>query len=364
MRVRLDAREITAVVRVLKSGNLREGSVTAQFEKRFALATGARFAVAVNSGTAALFLAFRTLIRPGDEVIVPDFTFASTASMVIAAGARPVLADVDPKTFTLDPRDVERHITRRTRAIVPVHLYGCPADVDALSSIARKHRLRIVWDAAQAHGARFRGKDVGCLPDIACYSFYPSKNMTTGEGGMLATNNSQWARELRLLRSHGEESRYRHVRVGYNFRLTDIASAIGIHQLEKLAVSVRKRRMNARRLSLGLQGVPGIEIPQIPAGAEHAFCLYTIVLNQNDWNITRDEFQRSMTRLGIDTAVHYPLSLHRQPIFKGYGSDRDLPVSARLAKSVISLPVHPDLSNDDIDRIVASVRNLARKYVR
>ncbi|MBZ5639831.1 MAG: aminotransferase class I/II-fold pyridoxal phosphate-dependent enzyme, partial [Acidobacteriia bacterium] len=208
-QVRLDRGELRAVEQVLKSGNLRQGQVTEDFEKGFARAVGARFAVAVNSGTAALFLAYRLMLKPGDEVIVPDFTFAATASMATAAAATPVFADVDPKTFNLDAADVERRITRRTRAIVPVHLFGYPADIARLSALARRHRLRVIWDAAQAHGARFRGRDVGSFRDVACYSFYPSKNMTTGEGGMITISDPSLASEFRLRRSHGEESRYK-----------------------------------------------------------------------------------------------------------------------------------------------------------
>ncbi len=255
---------------VLASGHLREGRVTADFEEEFARACGARYAVAVNSGTAALFLAYKALLKPGDEIIVPDFTFAATATMAVAAGLRPVFADVDAETFTLSPAAVVRCLTRRTRAIAPVHLYGCPADVAGLVSLARRHKLRVIWDAAQAHGARSKGLDVGSFPDAVCYSFYPSKNMTTGEGGMITTSDERLARKLRLLRSHGETGRYVHELLGYNFRLTDIAAAIGRVQLKKLKNALRLRRRNAQILTCGLKGLPGITPQSIPAGANHA----------------------------------------------------------------------------------------------
>lgn len=337
---------------------MRAGRLTEEFERRFARATGAAHAVAVSSGTAALFLAYRALLKPGDEVIVPDFTFAATASMAVAAGLKPVFADVDPETFALAPASVERRLTPRTRAIVPVHLYGNPADVDHLARLARRHRLRVIWDAAQAHGARWRGRDVGSFADVVCYSFYPTKNMTTGEGGMLTTPDSKLADEFRLLLSHGEASRYSHVRVGFNFRLTDIASALGLVQLEKLKEAVRRRRRNAAILSRGLANLPGIQTPRALPRAEHAYCLYTIRVDPKAAGISRDELQQALAQRGIESAVHYPLPLHRQPIFRGYGADVDFPVSASLARTVLSLPIHPALSLSDVAQIFRAVREI------
>lgn len=357
-RVQLDQRELQAVREVLKSGQLRAGRITKDFEARFARAVGARFAVAVSSGTTALYLAYRESLEFGDEVIVPDFTFVATASMAVAMGAKPVFADVDPETFTLDPADVERRITRRTRALAPVHLYGHPANVLQLIRLARRHHLRVIWDAAQAHGASYHGRDVGSLPDVVCYSFYPSKNMTTGEGGMLTTSNPSLAAEFRLARSHGEETRYHHVRVGFNFRLTDIAAALGREQLRRLPAAVRRRRQNAAVLSRGLAGLPGLKIPKVARGATHAFNLFTIRLVPDVLRISRDEFQEALARRGVETAVHYPLPLHRQPIFRGCGADEDFPVSTRLAETVLSLPVHPGLSQRDLRHIIRAVREI------
>ena len=300
------------------------------------------------------------MLRPEDEAIVPDFTFVATAAMVAAVGAKPVLADVDSSTFNLDLREVERRITQRTRALVPVHLYGRPADIAGLTRLARRHRLRIIWDAAQAHGAQFRGRDVGSFPDAVCYSFYPSKNMTTGEGGMITTLDAALARELRLLRSHGEESRYRHIRVGYNFRSTDIASAIGCVQLAKLPAAIRARQQNAAFLARGLAGISGLELPETALGASHAFNLFTVRIDRKQTGMSRDALADALQRRGIQTAVHYPLPLHRQPVFRGLGRDRDFPVSARLAKSVLSLPVHPGLSKSDLAAIVQAVRKILK----
>jgi dTDP-4-amino-4,6-dideoxygalactose transaminase len=359
-KVSLSRLEIRAVERVLRSGNLRAGQITEDFEASFAAAVGARHAVAVSSGTAALYLACRAILRPGDEVIVPDFTFVATAAMVAAVGARPVFADVDPVTFTLDPAQAERHMTRRTRALIPVHLFGQPADVTRLSQLARRHGLRIIWDAAQAHGAEFHGRDVGAFPDAVCYSFYPTKNMTTGEGGMITTSNGPLAAELRLLRSHGEASRYQHIRLGFNFRTTDIASALGRAQLANLPKAICTRRRNARILTEGLTGMPGLEMPQLISGTSHSFSLLTICVDARRAGISRDELAEALKKRGIQSAVHYPLPLHRQPIFRGYGRDRDFPVSTRLAKTVLSLPVHPGVKTADLQYIIRSVREILK----
>ncbi len=358
--VRIEKEDLKAVRKVLESGRLRAGRLVQGFEEQFARAVGARFAVAVSSGTAALFLAYRVLLKPGDEVIVPDFTFVATAAMVAAAGARPVFADVDPETFTLDPSDVERRITKRTRAIAPVHLFGHPAQISPLVRLARAHRLRVIWDAAQAHGARFNGRDVGSFPDVVCYSFYPSKNMTTGEGGMLVTSDARLADQFRLLRSHGEKRRYWHTQLGFNFRMTEIAAALGRVQLAKLPAAVRARQRNARFLAPALAGIPGLKTPQISSGISHAFNLFTVLLNPKLLGMSREEFQKAVARRGVETAVHYPLPLHRQPIFRGYGRDRDFPVSTDVAKTVLSLPVHPGLSEEALRQIVRSVRELTK----
>lgn len=359
-QVSLDRSEIRAVEQVLKSGNLRAGKITKEFETSFAASVGSPHAVAVASGTAALYLVCYALLRPGDEVIVPDFTFVATAAMVAAVGAKPVFADVNPKTFTLDAAEVERRITPRTRALIPVHLYGQPADISGLARLARRHRLKVIWDAAQAHGAQFGGRDVGSFPDAVCYSFYPTKNMTTGEGGMITTSNSSLASELRLLRSHGEVSRYRHVRLGFNFRTTDIASAIGLRQLARLPKAVRARHRNARILAKGLSGIPGLQMPEFVSGTSHAFSLFTICIDSRQAGTSRDELAKALSLRGIQTAVHYPLPLHGQPVFRGYGLDRDFPISSRLAKTVLSLPVHPGVKERDLRYIIHSAREILK----
>jgi perosamine synthetase len=360
-QVRLDSKTIRAAGEVLRSGNLRAGPLTEEFEKRFAEQTGSRFAIAVSSGTAALHIAYSGMLKPGDEVIVPDFTFVATASMVLAAGAKPVLADVSPRTFTLDPADVERRITRRTRALAPVHLYGHPAAIRQLADLAKRHHLQVIWDAAQAHGAQYQRKDVGSFADAVCYSFYPSKNMTTGEGGMITTRNVDLAERFRLLRSHGEKGRYNHVCLGYNYRMTDIAAAIGLNQLRSLPEAVERRRRNAAAMVEGLSEIDGILLPSEDEACTHSYHLFTIRLQPEILGMTREEFRQSLAVRGVETAVHYPQPLHRQPLFYGLGSDADFPSSSCLAESVLSLPVHPRLTARQIAQVIQAVREAARQ---
>ncbi len=359
-RVNLSEREIAAAVGVLRSGKLRQGAVTAEFECRFAAATGAAHAVAVSSGTAALHLAWLALLNPGDEVLVPAFTFVATATTVLLAGGCPILCDVDPVTFTIDVEDARRRLTPRTVAIAPVHLYGQACDVAALQRLAEDARLRIVWDAAQAHGTTYRGLDVGSLGDLVCYSFYPTKNMTTGEGGMITTDDDQLDRKLRLLRSHGQERKYYHTIVGLNYRMTDVQSAIGLVQLERLPDLLRRRRANARRLSELLSCVAGIVPPTELAGTEHAYHQYTVVVDGGQDRSARDRVASKLLDRGVETAVHYPHPLHEQPVLRQEGERPHLPICERLSQTVLSLPVHPDLSPEDVETIGRAVEQSLR----
>lgn len=349
--------EIERVVAVLRSGNLRQGTVCLEFEDGFAASVGASHAVAVSSGTAALHLSWLALLAPGDEVLVPAFSFFATASSVLMAGGKPVFCDVDPRGGGIDVADAQMRVGPKTRAIAPVHLYGGVCDVDGVRQLAEEHGLTIVWDAAQAHGARFRGKDVGGLDDAACYSFYATKTMTTGEGGMITTNNDDLATRLRLLRSHGEAKRYVHTQLGYNYRLTDIQAAIGLGQLQRLAENIRARRHNAALLNKWLADLPGVSTPYERGSSEHAYHQYTIQVDPTVTGISRDDLAQVLLESGIETAVHYPWPLHRQPVFSEAGSAKSLPVSERLAESVLSLPVHPKLSPKDLERIASTLRN-------
>jgi perosamine synthetase len=348
--------EIDRVVKVLKSGKLRQGAVCLEFEDGFARAVGARNAITVSSGTAALHLAWLALIERGDEVLVPAFSFFATGSSVLMAGAVPIFCDVDCRSGTIDVADARRRIGPRTRGIAPVHLYGGVCDVEGVQQLARENGLKVVWDAAQAHGTRLAENDVGSLGDVACYSFYATKTMTTGEGGMITTNNDELAAHLRLLRSHGETQRYVHAELGYNYRLTDIQAAIGLGQLDRLADSVRRRRRNAAILNERLANIPGVSLPFEREGSVHSYHQYTIQIDPLIARATRDGLARALASSGIETAVHYPRALHQQHVF-AKGDTESLPISERLAERVLSLPIHPRLTTVDLERIALAVRN-------
>ena len=258
--------EIEAVVKVLESGilthGLGAGPMVTQFEKDFAKFVGAKHAIAVNTGTAALHLALSAAdIKTGDEVILPSFTFVATAEVVVIAGAKPVFVDIDPETYNISPEKIEKRITEKTKAVMPVDLYGLPANMQPIKEIAEKHGLIIIEDAAQAHGASYIGKPLGTFADAACWSFYASKNMTTGEGGMVTTNDDELAKKIRFMRSHGEKEKYKSIMLGHNYHMPEIQAAIGSVQLEKLPIFLDKRRENAKKLTANLKDTEKLELP-------------------------------------------------------------------------------------------------------
>lgn len=341
--------EKQAVLQVLESGQLAQGPKVKEFEERFAAWCGVRYAVATSSGTTALHVALLAHgIGQGDEVITTPFSFIASANCILYTGATPVFADIEPEYYTLDPADVERRITPRTRAIIPVHLFGQAADMEALSAIAARHNLAIVEDACQSHGARLNGKMVGAW-GTACYSFYPTKNMTTIEGGMITTNDEGVAERARLIRNHGSPRRYLHESLGFNFRMTDLQAAIGLAQLPKLDGWNRKRQENAAYLTSGLEGLPGIHPPQVRPGGEHVFHQYTLRAAQRDALLDR------LSARGIGVGVYYPIPIHQQPLYQRMGYQEKLPVSEAASAEVLSLPVHPALIRADLDEIVAAV---------
>jgi len=343
--------ERAAVDRVLQSGMLAQGPEVAAFEAEFSQLVDGRHSIAVNSGTSALHLSLIAAgIGPGDEVIVPSFTFAATANSVHLAGATAVFVDIETDYFAIDPAAVEAAITPRTRAIMPVHLYGHPADMPALSGIAKRHGLLVIEDAAQAHAAAIGGVPVGAWGDAATFSFYPTKNMTSGEGGMITTGSDEIARQLRLLRNQGMEKRYANEVVGFNTRMTDIHAAIGRVQLAKLAGWTAARQQNARFLS---ENITGVTTPKTAPDAEHVFHQYTVLVEGTD----RDEFAAELTRRGVGNGVYYPTPVHRLPSF---GLNLDLPNTERAASQVLSLPVHPALTQLDLDVIAQTVTDVAR----
>jgi dTDP-4-amino-4,6-dideoxygalactose transaminase len=325
--------------------------------------------VALSSGTAALHLALLAhAIGPGDEVITTAFTFAATSNAILLAGATPVFVDIEPDTYTIDPDLVETAITPRTKAIMPVHLYGHPCAMQRLGAIAAAYGLAIIEDACQAHAAGIGGKPVGSF-GTGCFSFYATKNITTGEGGMVTTNDPGIAERVRLLRNHGQTERYRHARLGYNLRMTEMQGALGLVQVEKLERLTEQRIANAAFLTERLRG--WVQTPVVRPGCRHVYHQYTIRVPEQ-----RDEWAKRLRDRGIGTAVHYPLPVHQQPLYREYidtskflsvpgaasaertASDVGLPVTELAAKQVLSLPVHPALSMEELSTVAREVRAL------
>ena len=349
----IGAEEEAAVRDVLASGQLAQGAQVAAFERRFAELCQVREAVAVSSGTAALHLALLAHgIGPGDEVITTPFSFAATANVIVLVGATPVFVDIEPETYTIDPAQVEAAITPRTRAILPVHLYGSPCDMPRLQRIAAAHNLVIIEDACQAHAATIDGKPVGSF-GTGCFSFYSTKNMTTGEGGIVTTNDPEVADRVRLLRSHGQRLRYEHISLGYNLRMTDIQAAIGLVQLEKLEHFTQRRIANAAVLTERLS--PWLTTPIVRPGHRHVYHQYTVRIPHE-----RDAWVRALAERGVGTAIHYPYPIHQQPFYVEHGGTVSLPQAEAAAREVLALPVHPGLSADDVATVAEEVLRLCR----
>lgn len=360
-KVEFSDAEIKSAVEVLKSGRLSQGSRIEEFERAFAEKMGSKYAIAVSSGTAALHIAYLCVLNAGDEVLVPSFSHISTASMVCFAGCKPIFCDIDPKTFTLSVEDVKKRLTKKTRGIVPVHLFGNACDIDEIGDFAKEHDLSIIWDAAQAHGTKYKGKDVGSFDDLVCYSFYATKNMTTGEGGMITTNNAGLAEKCRLLRSHWQTSKYYHPGLGLNYRMTEVEAAIGLEQLRRLEQFIEKRRANASYLTRGLAGIDGIVPPFIKDGVEHSYHQYTILVDVNKLKCTRDEFAEALKKAGIGTGVHYPRPLHKQPAFEKMLGNIYLHTSEDICNRILSLPVYPQLEEGELSRIVEATKEAASR---
>ncbi len=345
--------EIENVVEVLKSGMIAQGPKVAEFEEKFANWVGAKYGIATNSGTAALHVALLACgIGPGDEVITTPFTFIASGNAIVYTGATPVFADIDLDTYDIDPLTIEDLITDKTKAILPVQLYGQSADMDKIREIAKKHDLMVIEDAAQAHGAEYKDEKVGSMGDMACFSFYPTKNMTTSEGGMITTNNKELADRAKMFRDHGSNVKYTHDEIGYNFRMTDIGAAIGLAQLDVIDDFNDKRIENAEYLNEGLKDVDGVITPYSPEERKHVYHQYTIRVDKGD----RDEWVEILNEKGIGTGIHYPIPLYNQPIYEKLGFEGNSPVAEKAADSVISLPVHPSLTKKDLDLVIEAVK--------
>jgi len=346
----LGKEEIDAVTEVLSSGMIAQGPKVEEFELAFSEYTGCEYAAAVNSGTAALHIALLAHgIGKEDEVITSPFTFIATANSILYTGAKPVFADIEPDTFNIDPEKIQEKITSKTKAIMPVHLYGHSADMKAIMEIAEDRKLVVIEDACQAHGAKCLGKRVGSF-GTGAFSFYPTKNMTTSEGGMITTNDKEIAEKSKMIRAHGSKVRYLHEMLGFNLRMTDIAAAIGLVQLKKLDGFTATRQKNASMLSAGLKGISGVVPAITKPGCIHVFHQYTIRAQK------RDELAAFLKENEIGTGIHYPIPIHKQPYYMELGYKDSLPVSEKAAEEVLSLPVHPALSRDDVQKIIKVTR--------
>ena len=342
------------VLEVLDSGHFVAGPRVADFERAFASYIGVPHAVAASSGTTALMAALRAAgIGPGDRVVTSTFSYGASASTILSCGAEPVFADIDPRTYNLDPDSVAE-VLRRTpgvRAILLVHLYGLPCATDRFEALAASHGVILLEDAAQAHGASFRGRRAGAFGRAAAFSFYPSKNMTTGEGGMVTTADPHVGDRARLFTRGGERQQYLYEAEGYNFRMTEMAAAIGIGQLSRLDGWNERRRRNAARLSEGLTGVEWLTCPVEPEGCAHVYHQYTVRVARG-----RDRLRRHLEEEGIGTRVYYPQPIHTTPFYRARYGDARCPEAVRAAEQVLSLPVHPSVGDADLDRIVDAVR--------
>ena len=370
--------EIQAVVETLRSGWLTTGPKVRQFEEDFARYIGCRHAVAVNSATSALHLALEAVgIKAGDEVLVPTLTFAATAAVVLHLHAKPKLVDCRPETLNLDPDQLERAITAKTRAIIPVHMTGLPCEMGRILEIAKAHNLRVIEDAAHALPARFQEQRVGTIGDITCFSFYATKTITTGEGGMATTENPEWAERMRIMGLHGiskdawkrytaEGSWYYEIlSPGYKYNLTDLAAAIGIQQLKKCDQFWQARQRIAAQYAEGFQDVPEITTPALARDGQHAWHLYILQLNLDRLRISRNEFVELLKQYQIGTSVHF-IPLHLHPYYRetfGY-RPQDLPQASAAFERIISLPLYPKMTEAQVLQVISAVREIVRQHRR
>lgn len=350
----LGEEERELVLKVLESGTLTDPSMNGgpyvrEFEKELAKYTGVKEAVVVNSGTSALQIALMALnVGPGDEVIIPSFTFAATAGAVMLVGAKPVFVDIDLSTYNISPEGFKKAVNERTKAVIPVDLYGLPAEMDEINEIANYYGISVIEDACQAQGAKYKSRMAGGLGEVGCFSFYPGKVMTTGEGGAILTNNSELAEKMRMIRTHGQVKGYDSKILGGNFRMTEISAAIGVAQLKKLPKFLEKRAENAKIL-LELLENSKVILPEVPKHSIHNWYLFTIRLKSLE---ERESLKNKLREDGIGATVYYPLPIHKLPYYAsiGYGGLK-LENSELASKTVLSLPVHPLVKKEDLERM-------------
>jgi perosamine synthetase len=346
----------TAVSDVLDSEWYILGERVREFEQKFADFCGVKHAICTSSGTAAIFLSLKALdIGPRDEVIIPSFSFFATASPILHTGAKPIFVDINLQTYTIPHSEVKRKVSKRTKAIIPVHLYGHPTDMDPIMEIAEENNMLVVEDACQAHGAEYKKQKVGGIGHLACFSFYPSKNMTVcGDGGIITTNNEEIAEKIRLLRNHGRNEKYIHKIIGYNLRFNEIQAAIGIKQLEKLPSWNETRHKIAQTYNKALNDV--VTVPIEASWAKRVYHMYVIRTKK------RDNLREFLKKNGISTGIHYPIPIHRQPaIIEALGEQPSLKNSEIAAESVLSLPLHPQLEMKSIEYVTSKIRQFFQK---
>lgn len=347
----MEAEEKKAVLEVLDSGILAQGPRTAAFEESFAKMCGTQYAIATSSGTTALHIALLAHgIKPGDEVITSPFTFIASANSVLFVGAKPVFVDIDPRTFNIDPNQIEAVITPRTRAIIPVHLYGLCCDMEPILSIAKKYKLVIIEDACQSHGSEYKGKKAGSF-GTGTFSFYPTKNMTSAEGGMITTSDAAIAEHCKVIRNHGMRKRYYHDELGFNFRMTDLNAAIGLSQLQKLERFNNQRRQNAAYYTKNLKGVIP---PFVPEGYFHVYHQYTIRVLDGKRDALRDHLKSKE----IGSEIYYPVPINQQGFYmERFGADKHFPHTELSSAEVLSIPIHPSLTEKDLEKVVREINS-------
>lgn len=350
----MDQKIKNAVLEILESGYYIKGPNLKNFEAAFSKYLGSKYAIGVSSGTAALFLAYQEIgLNPGDQVIVPSHTFIATVSPLAYFKAKPIFVDIDADTYCINIERVKEKITKKTKAIVPVHIYGHPVDMDPLIEIANDNDIKIIEDCCQAHGAKYKGKNIGKFGDIGVFSFFPSKNMTVGgDGGMIVTNNELYGEELKLRRDHGRQSKYENVLLGLNFRLNEIQAVIGNEQLKHLKEWVDKRREIAKFYNKVLEKYPKVKTPKEKEWAKCSYYVYTIQIEK------RMLFCEYLRKEKIATGVYYPIPVHKQPIIeKIYGKQPRLPVTEEIVNNIVSLPLSPLLTDRELNQIEISIRN-------
>jgi dTDP-4-amino-4,6-dideoxygalactose transaminase len=370
--------EIKAVVKSLKSGWLTTGPNTHKFEEKFAEFVGVKYAAALNSCTAALHLALLAVgVKKGDEVIVPTMTFTATAEVVTYLGAKPVFVDCLPDTLLIDPGKIEAKITRKTKAIIPVHYGGQACNIDAIIKIAKKHHLKIVWDAAHSFPTFYKGRNIAKFADVVCFSFYATKTITTGEGGMAVSNNPKYIEKIKVAALHGMSrdawKRYQKggswyyeiIMPGFKYNLTDAAASLGLEQLKKANIFLRLRTAIARRYTRAFSGIKGLSPLAVSRQSTHAWHLYVIKLDTGKLLITRDKFIDKLQERGIGTSVHF-IPLHFHPYWKRtyHLKQSDFPAASAAYRKIISLPIYPKMKISDVSRVIGEVTGLIKKYFK